>query len=75
MSKTVIDLQGSKQLLGSLFELEIGKIVETIRRESADDKDALILKLESKIKFLSEENAKYKYAIEQLKNYTSHLKV
>lgn len=59
MSSTLINIEGSKQLLGSIFQMEIEKITETIRRESSDDKDKLILKLENEIAVLRKENSSF----------------
>jgi hypothetical protein len=67
MSKTIINLEGSKQLMASLFEMEIGKITETIRRETKDDKDALILKLEAEIESLRNQNRSILSVIEDLR--------
>lgn len=63
----MINLEGSKQLMSSLFEMEIHKITETIRRESGDDKDKLILEHEATITKLREENSKMKKTIESVK--------
>lgn len=46
MSKTLVDIEGSKGLLTHIFEMEIKNITEKIRNESKDDKDKLILQLE-----------------------------
>jgi uncharacterized protein YlxW (UPF0749 family) len=68
MSNTVIDLEGSKLMLSALFELEISKITETIRRESNDDKDKRILLLEAQVSDLKKENNKLSARLNDVKN-------
>lgn len=68
MSRTIISLDGSKQLLASLFEMEIHKITETIRRESSDDKDKLILEHEAEIERLKKELSVFKNALGDIRN-------
>lgn len=67
MKKTVINLRGSKELLGSMFEMELEKIINIIRRESPDEKDKLILEHEATITDLTWQNRELNRKLEDLK--------
>lgn len=71
MSKPAIDLNGSKELIGSIFEMTVSKITEKIRMESPDDKDKLILKHEAEIQRLKDENSKIRSRLDDIKNITN----